>query len=157
MNGERPQGKGKGGRRPDHTHSLRLTFAFDESEIQLVRAERIEMITPGSTRYLSEGGEAGYAVDVRNTDGELLFRQPLHDPLQQTTEVFSPEGSIHRIENPRREGEFTVLVPDLPDAAEFSLHGPSPKKPPWHGKTRELARHDFEELRKRSERGEEEQ
>jgi hypothetical protein len=135
-----------------------LTFAYRESDVELVGVERVAMITPAIPS--PEAEQAGYFAEVRDASGDLLHSRPLHDPLRHTIEVFEEDGSIHRVENPKREGEFQVLVPDLPAAEEFSLHGPPPGKPEWHGRTEALLRHDFAELRKRGDRrqqGEEEE
>lgn len=131
-----------------------MTFAYRENEVKLAKVERVAMITPASPAPEAEAEAAGYFAEVRDESGELLHRRPLHDPLRQTIEVFEEDGSIRRVENPEQEGEFQVLVPDLPTAGEFSLHGPPAGKAEWHGRSEALLRHDFAELRKRGGRRE---
>jgi len=136
-------------RPPDYTHSLRLTFRYADDRVELDRVERVAMIAPASASP-SGDPETGYWIDVRDGEGELLYHRPLHDPMRKDLEVFGdkPGDPIYRVENSRREGEFDVLVPDVPDAAEFSLHGPAPKARKPHGPSTTLLTHAFDELRR---------
>lgn len=137
-------------RAPDHSHSLRLTFAYRGSDVRLVHAERVAMITPAPPAEAPGRGQAGYWVEVLDDHGNLLYHRPLHDPTRESIEVFGDEPGepIYRVDNPDREGEFDVLVPDYPNAAEFALHGPAPSTRRPYGPSSELLRSDFEELRR---------
>jgi hypothetical protein len=136
-------------RPPEYTHSLRLTFTYAGDQVRLANTERVAMIAPAEATTPPTGEETGYWVEVRDKDGKLLYHRPLHDPLREDLEVFGDEPGepIYRVSNPTREGEFEVLVPDLPAAAEFSLHGPKPKAREAHGRSVPLLKHDFAELR----------
>ncbi|SRR6266508_866003 len=135
---------------PDHTHSIRLTFAYSGNDVRLVRTERVAMITPGAATPPPAGDQTGYWVEVRDAEGNLLYHRPLHDPLRRGVEVFGdePGEAIYRVDNPDREGEFDVLVPDLPTAAEFTLHGTPPTARKPYAKSEELLKHGFDELRR---------
>jgi hypothetical protein len=134
----------------DHTHSLRLTFAYSDGDIRLAGTERVAMIAPAETTARPAGDQAGYWVEVRDSRGDLLYHRPLHDPTRESIEVFGeePDEPIYRVDNPKHKGEFDVLVPDLPHAAEFSLHGPEPKTKDRYGPSKELLKHDFATLRR---------
>jgi hypothetical protein len=133
----------------DHTHSLRLTFAYSDGDIRLARTERVAMIAPAEVTARPTGDQAGYWVEVRDAGGDLLYHRPLHDPTRESIEVFGEPGEpIYRVDNPKRDGEFDVLVPDLPHAAELSLYGPPPKTKDRYGPSKELLKHDFETLRR---------
>lgn len=129
------------------SYTLRLTFAYDEKSIRLVRSQRVEMIAPPSVTPPPEKGQAGYWFEVRNAKGELLHHRPLHDPVRDDLEVFSddPAQSITRVPNPNTSGEFTVLVPDLPGADSFGLFGPP--RGSRFASTGQLLRLSFNQLR----------
>jgi hypothetical protein len=134
---------------PDHTHSIRLTFAYSGDDVRLVRTELVAMISPGIATAPPEGDQAGYWIEVRDAGGNLLYHRPLHDPLRRSVEVFGdePGDPLYRSGTPATEGEFEVIVPDLPHAATFLLHGPPPEADSPHAASRELVTHGFDELR----------
>ena len=135
---------------PGHTHSIRLTFAYSDSDIRLVRTERIAMIAPGAATPPSAGDQTGYRIEVRGVEGDLLYHRSLHDLLRPNVEVFgdAPGQPIYRVDNPQTEGEFEVLVPDLPAAAEFTLHGTPPRaRRSLVARSEQLMKRGFDELR----------
>ena len=70
--------------------------------------------------------------------------------MREDVEVFGdePGDPIYQVKNVKQTGEFDVLVPDLPGAETFSLHGPRPKARKPHGSSKQLLAHDFVELRR---------
>src|SRR5207245_91362 len=74
---------------------------------------------------LPEGERSGFWIEVRGKDGETLYHRALHDPLQEDTEVFGdePGEGLYRVPNELQQGEFEVLVPDIPGAADVALFG----------------------------------
>jgi hypothetical protein len=72
-----------------------------------------------------EADTAGEWFEVRDASGELLTHGLLHDLMPQTAEVFGDEPGepIYRVPISRPSGEFELIVPDLPGAARFTLHG----------------------------------
>jgi hypothetical protein len=135
---------------PDHTHTLRLTFAYSGSDIRLVRTERVAMIAPGVATPPPAGDQAGYWIEVRDRAGKLLYHRPLHNPLRRDVEVFGDEAGepLYRRDTSVTEGEFEVLVPDLPHAATFLLHGTPPAAENPDAASQQLAKHGFDELRR---------
>lgn len=134
---------------PPATHALRLTFAYRGNEIRLIDSLRIETITPPVVTPPPREGQSGYWFQVTDPSGTVVYHRPLHDPIVTHVEVFSREGqqTITRIPVARPEGRFSVLIPDLPEAADFSLLGPPnslrPEEP-----ARELVHLPVDELRK---------
>ena len=57
-----------------------------------------------------------------------------------------PGGPIYRVSNEKREGEFDVLVPDLPEASAFVLYGTPAEARTAGTASKELLGHDFAEL-----------
>lgn len=108
------------------------------------------MRTPAHALAPSAGERAGYWVEVRDATGELIYYCPLHDPIRADVEVFGdePGAPIYRVPNDTREGEFDVLVPDLPHASHLALNGPPSAAEAGYVAARELVRHDFSQLRR---------
>jgi len=131
-------------------HTLRLTFAYDGSEVRLIRSQRVEMIAPPPVTPCPEEGQSGNWFEVRDEKDTLLYHRVLHDPMPTSVEVFSndPQQSIFRIPEPDPKGQFTLLVPDLPDARQFVFHGTLPDAESDFPPSRPLVRRSFDELRR---------
>ncbi len=137
-------------RTPQYTHSLRLTFSYSGTEVRLAGVERVAVLAPAAVTPPPEGEQAGYWIEVRDSAGNLLYHRPLHDPIRADIEVFGdePGGPIYRVSNEKREGEFDVLVPDLPEASAFVLYGTPAEARTAGTASKELLGHDFAELRR---------
>lgn len=135
----------------DPPHALRLTFAWRGSQISLVGSERVEMIVPASMPEPQEAVTTGYSFALLDANGRVIYRRPLHSPIRIDTEAFSPGRgrAIERVPLQATEGQFTVLVPDLPDARAFRLSGPADPARAQDPAT-ELLRLDVDALRKSS-------
>jgi hypothetical protein len=145
---------------PDHT--WRLAFAYDGDKVDLVRAERIEMIAPPVVTPPPEANAGGFWLEVRDKQGNLIYHRPLYNPLRRHVEHFGDKAGdqMQRTSPESQRGEFDVLVPDLPDGAQFSVHGapvtptaaepnPSRRSTAIAGaRDTTLVRHSFDELRK---------
>lgn len=130
-------------------HALRLTFAWRGTQISVVGSDRVAMIVPASVDLPAESAMSGYSFALLDAAGHVIYRRPLHNPLRIGTEAYSPGkgGAIERIPLSASEGQFTLLVPDLPDAHAFRLSGPvDPQRP--DEPARELLRVDVDTLRK---------
>jgi hypothetical protein len=129
--------------------ALRLTFAYEGAQIRLIGSDRVSMIVPAPNTPPPEPGQTGYWFGVRDASGRLIYHRPLHDPIKVDVEVFSPDPrqSIARVPIARREGQFTLLIPDVPDARTFELQGPA--DPARRDEpARELLRLDVDALRR---------
>jgi hypothetical protein len=138
---------------PRSTHALRLTFHYRGTDIRLARVERVFARVQAPPTALPKGERSGFWIEVRDKEGETLFHRVLHDPLQEDTEVFGdePGGDLYRVTNQSEEGEFEVLVPDVPGAAHVALFGTPRGARMKRGRlaaSGELLRHSVEELRR---------
>ena len=135
----------------DPPHALRLTFAWRGTQISVVGSERVAMIVPASLDEPPDTASTGYSFALLDANGRVIYRRPLHNPLRADTEAYSPDRGrpIERIPLAAREGQFTVLVPDLTNAEGFRLSGPAdPARP--DEPARELLRLDVDTLRRSS-------
>jgi hypothetical protein len=132
------------------SYTLRLTFAYSGNEVRLIRSERVAMITPPAHTQPPQEGQTGYWFEVHGAKGDLLYHRALHSPIRTDIEVFSddPEQTISRVPNPKPEGEFTLLVPDLPNAHSLVIHGPRADDESRAAYSQRLLSYPFEELRR---------
>jgi hypothetical protein len=131
-----------------YSDSLRLTFAYCDDEVQLVRVQRITAHALAPFTPPPDADSVGHWVEIRDGDHRLLYHRPLHDPTRGSLESFgdAPGDELRRVSNPARSGEFQVRVPDLPSAHDLLLcwragDGASP------GSVVPLVEQDFAELR----------
>jgi hypothetical protein len=117
----------------------RLTFEYDGDAVRLVDRRRVQMLAPPDDTELVQQGRDGFWVEVRGEDGEPLYRQVLHRPVQREFEVHSPDpGATPRhVAAPRVRGVFQAVVPDLPGGAAVAVQGAgSEAEPPGARKGR---------------------
>lgn len=105
--------------------ALRLLFAVDWPEVELVGIERHEMRAPSSDE-LDSIAVAGFWVELRDSTGRRLYRQLLHDPIGTSVETPAEDGSWTRVTVAQPAGLFSVLVPALPEAQSVVLVGSPP-------------------------------
>jgi len=136
-----------------YSESLRLTFAYRENDIHLLRVERLKGRSLAPFTQPPGHDRVGHWVELRDSDHRLLYHRPLHDPMRGSIESFgdAPGAEIHRVMNPARSGEFQVRVPDLPAAHELLIHDAAGDAGPQHSVV-PLVRQDFAELRAAAER-----
>ena len=106
--------------------ALRLTFSYQGGRTTLLGVEHVAAIVPAPAIAAPEAGQTGYWFEVRDATGTLLYHRALHSPIRIDTEAFSqdPRASITRVPLDNATGRFTVLIPDVPEARTFTLHGP---------------------------------
>jgi len=112
--------------------ALRVTFGYQGSQVRVLGSERVAMLVPAPADDPPAAGQTGYWLTVRDAAGRVMYHHPLQDPLQTSVEVFAPDPRqpITRMSNPVREGRFTAIVPDTPDAEVVELYGPpDPARP----------------------------
>lgn len=134
-------------RPPMPRFTWRLTYAYKGDDIHLVQAEHLQMIAPASVGAAPKAGQSGHWLEVHGAGGELLYHRALPELMPHDREVFTdePGRSMYRVPIDVGEGEFDILVPDVPGADYFSLHGhtASAKR---HGAATVLARSSFKEM-----------
>ena len=134
-------------RPPMPRFTWRLTYAYQEDNIRLLSALRVQMVAPGSTGAAPTQGQTGNWLEVRGAQDELLHHRALPELIQHDREVFTnePGRSMHRVPVKRVQGEFEVLVPEMPGGESITVHG----HPPGTRRTdaaKVLARTSFKEL-----------
>src|SRR5262249_54260617 len=107
-----------------------------------------------------QDNQVGYWLEIRDANGALLYHRPIHNPMRRDIESFGhePGAPMRRHLVAGEKGEFEVLVPDLPGAKTFRLHGPT-ETPATEGTiaaasaatpSTVLSEHGFDELRERA-------
>jgi hypothetical protein len=129
-----------------YTHTLRITFAYDGPKLEIARVQRVAMRAPAATT--TQENQAGYWLEVRDGNGALLYQRPIHDPMRRDIESFgdAPGDPMRRHPATATKGEFEVLVPDLPGAQAFRLHGPPAEARGAFPPSALLSEHSFDDL-----------
>lgn len=136
----------------ERPRAVRLTFAYDGDDIRLESRQNVEMVTPPSDPVGEGEAVTGFWYELKSEGGQTLYRRLLHNPMEQSREVFGPEGSIHRVPVERPSGVFSVVVPEVLGGRFVTLaHTPMPASGGPRGaaaawpERRELARFDLRE------------
>jgi hypothetical protein len=121
----------KPGRRPGrpeedvaYRHALRLTFSYQKSQVELILMEAIHMIVPPSLEITSQPPGAAFWYELQDSKQTPLYRRVQRNPLDPSVEVLTgdPEMPLAYVNSGRIEGEFTLLVPSLPQARAVVLY-----------------------------------
>lgn len=110
-----------------YMYTLRVTFSYDGSKLEITRVQRVAMRAPAPASTPPQESQAGYWFEVRDDKGALIYHRPIHDPMRSDIESFgdAPGQPIRRHPARTAKGEFELLIPDLPGAQTFRLHGPT--------------------------------
>ena len=95
--------------------TLRLILESQGSEVRVVSARRVDMDAPASPPTTPSQAPGVYA-EVRGPHDETLYQANLTTQLSPTVEVFSPDGSIQRVQAPDEKQLTVVVAPDVADA-----------------------------------------
>ena len=108
------------------------------------------MIAPPPVTPAPVQGQSGYWCELRDATGDLLFHRAFSSPVRTDVEVFADDAaqSMRRVPVPAPQGQFDVLVPDLPEARTFLLFGTPAGAATEAAPSRELFRADVDDLRK---------
>jgi hypothetical protein len=122
--------------------TLRLTFAYDGVQVNLVSQQTVQMITPAPTTAPPQPGQSGFWAELRDANDQPVCFRVLHDPFRAVTEAYSPgpKSVIRPREAVRRQGTFVVLLPEVPEARSIVLFGSPPDATSPGQPARELAR-----------------
>jgi hypothetical protein len=108
--------------------TLRLTFRTVGGQVQLLRTERLDMITPPSIGERPEAGtSSGFWMELRDSGGKVLSHRVINAPLGDSVEVHTPDGTIKRVTGPASDRTFEVLLPDQDAASTVVLMGHEPR------------------------------
>jgi hypothetical protein len=149
-----------------YTHTLRITFSYDGPKLEIIGVQRVAMRAPAPATITPQIDQTGYWLEVRDGDGRLLYHRSIHDPTHRHIESYGDAPGPMRLHPATAtKGEFEVLVPDLPSAKTFRVHGPRDSAAETSGAlapssaagTRGafapsdvLSEHSFDDLRRRS-------
>lgn len=141
-------------------YTLRITFAYDGPRLEIAGVQRVAMRAPASLEPPEQENRSGHWLEVRDANGALIYHRPIHDPRGDHVESYgsAPGHPMRRHEGTAARGEFEVLVPDLPNAASFRLHGPSAASAAGHqarltARSAPLHERSFEDLRRMAGQG----
>ena len=110
---------------------LRLTFEYDaawpgqgQPLAQLVRAEVLDQEPPAMIGGPAFKDGSGFRVELWDAGGALLYQAQTPYLIPLRVETFGGALRAHRRAEVR--GNFTLVIPHLPNSATLALWGPSP-------------------------------
>jgi hypothetical protein len=110
----------------------RVLLAYRDGQWQIEREVVVPSMTlPKSTPLpeAAERGHQGFWFELVGESGDMLYRRILEHPAESGAEVFSPNGTITRMDEPREDVLVEVLVPALPEPTRLELFA-SESRPP---------------------------
>ena len=107
--------------RAEPNRALRLLVKYDKSGYSISETWPLETLAPASHALETARATSGFWVELRDAKNNVLYRRVMQHPVPADVEVFDPEQGVHRQAVDDPEGVFTVLVPDLPEAAEIAF------------------------------------
>jgi hypothetical protein len=108
--------------------AVRLTFAYEGTEVRLVDRQHVEAIVPPGESERLPDGASGFWIELRDKGGAPLYQRSLYQPVRMEAEVFPEDHDELPYYVPRSSptGAFAIVVPDLPDAERAALYSSPP-------------------------------
>jgi hypothetical protein len=107
---------------PDNL-AIRLTFSYDDRTITIQSRQHLRMKPPPSDQIDEYERQSGTWIELRDDKQRVLYRKVLHDLIP--TELEAPSGdptrSFTRVPAKSSKGVFSIVVPDLAQAARVLL------------------------------------
>ncbi|XES78099.1 MAG: hypothetical protein ACBZ72_04295 [Candidatus Bathyarchaeia archaeon] len=110
-------------KKPLSHNALRLTFEYDRDKIRLVNRHSVNMIVPPPTTTPLTEKHSGFWIEIKDSEGKVLFSRVEYNPIQYDTEIFLGTANKNIVRRPilHPQGTFVLLVPDLPEAESIDL------------------------------------
>jgi hypothetical protein len=107
--------------------SIRFTLSYEGKTVNMVSAERIEMLSMPSDPFKFAGARSGFWFELQDARNRPLYRRIGRDPIQPAREVVTddPKQPFTWVEIKEPRGLFTLLAPDIA-GAEFVVLFSSP-------------------------------
>ena len=107
-----------------YTHCLRVSLSLANGTVQIMKVTRVAMRAPASPATPPSRGSSGFWFEVQDGKGKLLYHRPLPSTHLDSLEVFDEKtGGIRRVANTKGTARLELILPDIPQGAEFVLHG----------------------------------
>jgi hypothetical protein len=103
--------------------AVRLTFSYKGEALELIKQQSLEMIPPPSDELEVQKEASGFWVEISDAKRNVLYRRATDNPIRHYAEVRSddPDRPLAMQEVKDPSGIFTILVPDILEAAEVAL------------------------------------
>jgi hypothetical protein len=122
--------------------SLRLTFRFRGDDISLVDRREVDMLAPPSDELDGHTPKqrSGFWLELQSSDGRTLYRRVIRHPIRANAEVALDEGGFTNKVAVADQGAFSLVVPNLAEAADLALFASPLDQPHLAESARELVR-----------------
>jgi hypothetical protein len=105
------------------TPAIRLVFAYQGADVQLVDRQPVDQYVPPSDELDDLRGQSGFWYELRDANGAPLYRLSIGNPVAYETEIVTgdPANPIVRAPVPEPSGDFSLVVPVLEGAQSVAL------------------------------------
>jgi hypothetical protein len=107
---------------------LRLVFSYKSEDFgndpfaQLILVQVLDQVPPLAEEVVPLGEHSGYWVELRDTAGNVLYREFQRDLIEFRAETLDASMSAVEAADPR--GTFELVIPRIPRAVQLVLFGP---------------------------------
>ncbi|MDQ3342452.1 MAG: hypothetical protein M3425_04510 [Actinomycetota bacterium] len=103
--------------------SLRLTFEFSGDEISLAERRVVAKVAPPSEDLERKRPRerSGFWMELQDGKGRTLYRRVIRNPIRANAEVALEEGGFTNRVSVAQRGTFSLVVPNLREAADLAL------------------------------------
>lgn len=122
--------------------SLRLTFEFADDDISLVDRRVVAKVAPPSEDLARKQPRerSGFWMELQDGEGRTLYRRVIRNPIRANAEVAVEGGGFTNRVSVARRGTFSLVVPNLREAAELALFASPLDRPHLPEPASEVAR-----------------
>ena len=136
----------------DEPRAVQLIFSYRGEDITLLEAHRVAMFVPPSDSLENAGARSGFWIELCDSTERPIFRQAMHHPIASDYEVFpaDPRGEIIRQPVKAREGAFSIVIPEMPEARTLCFIGSPVVATRRCDAAKEIARFEIAEVMRRA-------
>jgi hypothetical protein len=109
--------------KPQKPGAVRLTFLYKGDSLDLIKQQSLEMIAPPSDALEDQKEASGFWVEITDREKNVLYRRVTQNPIRHYAEIRSddPDRPLTMQEVRDPSGTFTILIPEIAQAAEIAL------------------------------------
>jgi hypothetical protein len=108
--------------------SSRFVISCTGKSAALISAKRIQAISPPSDDITEVDGRNGSWIELRNSDGKILYRRILHVFFDDSVEIMTGRSgeALSWLEAIGIKKSIVIMVPEMPEADHMAIMSGDP-------------------------------